>query len=164
MKQKICILLACILFAFCGCNTHTRGISSGSVKFFYLQNKIAYNSAGSVVSHETKQPSKLTPEELISQYLQGPTKKNLVSPFPAELKLISIAQEDTIVKILLSDELTSLSGLELTLACSCLTKTLQGILPAESYEISSTGGKLNGKSSILITPNTFVWEDTLPES
>ena len=62
------------------------------------------------------------------------------------------------------NELTALSGLELILACSCLAKTIQAILPAESYEISSTGGKLNGKSSILITPNTFIWEDTLPES
>ena len=164
MKQKICILLACILFAFCGCNTHTRGISSGSVKFFYLQNKIAYNSADSVVSYETKQINKLTPEDLIGLYIKGPSKKDLVSPFPAELKLISITQEYDNIKIILSDELTALSGLELTLACSCLAKTMQGILPAESYEISSNGGKLNGKSSIRITSNTFIWEDTLPES
>lgn len=164
MKLKVCIPLISVLLFLCACNRQTQGVPSGSVRFYYLQNEIAYNSADSVVSYETKQPSKLTPEELISQYLHGPTKKNLVSPFPAELKLISITQDYDNIKIVLSDELTALSGLELTLACSCLTKTLQGILPAESYEISSTGGKLNGKSSILITPNTFVWEDTLPES
>ena len=165
MKQKICILLICVMLTLSGCNTlNTQGASSGSVKFYYLQNEIVYNSADSVVSYETRQSGRLKPEELIGQYLQGPEKKNLASPYPEELKLVSVTQEDNTVKIVLSNEFTTLSNLELTLACSCLTKTMQGILPAESYEISSTGGKLNGKSSILITSNTFVWEDTLPES
>lgn len=164
MKLKVCILLISVLLFLCACNRQTQGVPSGSVRFYYLQNEIAYNSADSVVSYETKQINKLTPEDLIGLYVKGPSKKDLVSPFPAELKLISITQEYGNIKIVLSDELTALSGLELTLACSCLAKTMQGILPAESYEISSNGGKLNGKSSIRITSNTFIWEDTLPES
>lgn len=164
MKRKFCIILLSITVTLWGCGTQKQETHTGSFRFYYLQNETAYNSPNSVVSYETKQANKLTPEELIIQYLLGPAKKELVSPFPDNLQLISITREENKVAIILSNELTDLSGIELTLACSCLARTLQSIFPADSYEISSAEGKLNGKSSILIAPETFVWEDTIPES
>lgn len=163
MKHKLCIILLSILVTLWGCGMHEQETHSGSLRFYYLQNETAYNSSNSVVSYETIQADKSTPVELIAQYLLGPTKEELTSPFPEDLKLISITQEENNVAVVLSGELSDLSGIELTLACSCLARTLQSIFPADSYEISTAEGKLNGKSSILITSETFVWEDTIPE-
>ena len=155
------ILISATLFLF-GCKGNVNTAQSGAVNFYYLQSSIVYNAEDGVVGSETYSAADATPEELISQYFLGPTSQNLNSPFPENLKLISITQKDNEVVITVSKEMTSLSGLQLTLACSCLAKTMQSILPAERYVISSADGKLDGRTSIVITPETYLFVDSLP--
>ena len=87
---------------------------------------------------------------IINKYLQGPNTDECVSPFPAGVSVLSIEQHDSKLSIQLSAPFAELSGIDLTLACACLSKTIMQLTQCTTVEISVPGATLNGSASIIM--------------
>ena len=150
MKQNIALLLCLLVcFGLCACGVSSSR-SSNSVKFYYRVEDIKYNSDARVIESETFEAGSRRSdlEYLIKKYLSGPNNSAFLSPFPSGVKLSHIAIQDNTVNIILSNELSSLAGYDLTVACACLTLTVLDITQAASVRISAESALLNNAEYI----------------
>lgn len=131
------------------------------VKFYYHNINIAYNSEQGVISAEIREAAEHQNdyEYLIQQYLQGPTGDLHHSTFPAGTYLRQFTFEGTTVKIILSNEFSTLTGHDLSIACAALTKTLQEMTKATTIEISASEGKLGSANTLTFGPDDFLYFD-----
>ena len=144
----ICLLICCEM---CACGV-SPGRSSSSVKFYYRLEEISYESGTNVVNSETFDAGshRSDLEYLIQKYLAGPRTSKLSSPFPNGVKLSHITVQDNAVNIILSNDLATLTGYELTVACACMTLTILDITQAESVLISAESALLNNAEYITM--------------
>jgi len=80
-------------------------------------------------------------EEMMDLLLAGPSSKELISPFPEGVTLKNWSLEDGVLKLNLSEQYNSLSGIELTIADYCITLTMCQ-LPKINTVIISVEGEL----------------------
>ena len=96
---------------------------------------------------------------LLSLYLAGPENERYVSPFPVGMRLISVQKEDATVQIVLSDEIGTLTGLDLILACTCLSKTVFDLYPCDRVSISAETVQLDSQDVITMHRDSSVFTD-----
>ncbi len=97
---------------------------------------------------------------VLDQYFQGPQSDNLAAPFQKTTKLIQVTLVDGQMKLVVSDDLGGLSGIDLTIACACITRTCLGFEGVESVSISAESVALAGKSAIVMHPGNMMLEDS----
>ena len=69
------------------------------------------------------------------------------------------AMDQNTLYVTVSKELAQLSGLELTLACSCLSMTCMELTGAENIVISAENSLLDGQKSITMNKDTLLLID-----
>lgn len=163
MKKLLCLFLifACFLGA-AGCQKPQQAPPDQPVHFFYLRSgQYPFGNTNSVITHEVRSGAGLVHDSqlLLSAYLQGPKSEGLKNPFPQGVRLLELTLNKTTVYITLSDEFASLAGLELTLACACLTKTATQLLSAERVIMKAETLPLAGKAQITMTPENLLLLD-----
>ena len=99
---------------------------------------------------------------LVEQYLGGPISSECISPFPAGTSLEQLDFLKDKVLITLSSHISLLSGSELTIACTCLAKTLLEMTDMKEIRISSKDDLLDGKEYIVIAADDIVLTDSYP--
>ena len=72
---------------------------------------------------------------------------------------MGISQENGTVYVTLSPEITLLTGVDLTMACGCLTLTILSLTEAQQVQIRSVSGLLDGQRSITMDKNTLLLLD-----
>ncbi len=136
------------------------------VLFFYCRDEIAYGSSDSVICSEPREAvgHKDDTAYLLTQYLLGPTSPDLRSPLPAGTALISYRQESTQAILVLSDHIAALSGVELTVACACIAKTVLELSGAATVEIRANSMDI-GESGVIIMSrdNLLILDDAAIE-
>lgn len=165
MKRLTCIICCfVILLCLCACTKQDTKIAD-PVSFYYLrvqeENDIHHGAEDSVLFPETREGLGLrgNTEALLKMYLKGPDSPLYVSPFPAGTELIAWTLEDSILSITLSDQFASLSGMDLTLACACLTRTFLELTGAESVEIRAETINIDGKESVIMSHENLILID-----
>lgn len=157
MRKMICLLLAiALLLSGCGgASLKTPG------NFYYRLSDIAYNSADGVIAPEVRELDGLTedPEALMEVYLKGPESRELESPFPRNTTLEEWSMEDTTMTLTLSREFSSLSGLDLTIACACITRTLLELTPATTVVIQTTDSRLDNNVHVTMSDDLMLLVD-----
>ena len=162
--KKFCIMLAIVLLLSCvwGCQQETT--EPAGIAFYYCVTDLTFGAQDSVITAEYRQN---IPQDnwaqVLDLYLQGPTSDTLRSPFPAGLKTLKTTMENTTMYVTFSEKLASLSGLELTLACSCICMTCMALSGAETVVISAEDALLDGQKSITMDANTLLLLDIMPE-
>lgn len=96
---------------------------------------------------------------LLSLYLAGPNSERLISPFPDGIRLISVQKEETTLQIVLSDEMATLAGLDLVLACTCLAKTVFELYPCNRVAIAAETKQLDSQNFITFHKDSSVLTD-----
>ena len=121
MKRLLAFVLSALtLLSLPGCSlqadTHT---------FYYPRGEYQYGTRDSVLAGEERDISGHSGDlfYLISLYLSGPLDEELISPFPASTRLLSVEQENSHVRISLTDSGTATLDSEFTLAGACLAMT-----------------------------------------
>ena len=130
-----------------------------SALFYYCRDDYIYNSADGVITSEERDIAGHADdvELMVSLYLMGPLEKDLHSPFPADVKLISVDISDTTLILTISDVGYALSESEYTLACTCLALTCLEFTQCGSVTIVS------GEKSITIDPAQLtLYDSALP--
>lgn len=164
MRRAICLLLCCVSLLLCfGCTEKSPEPQDGIV-FYYPQAQLSFQPGSTIIGTETRA---LTDQEtwaqVLSIYFLGPDAEHLLSPFPAGLAVIKTSMENKTVYITVSDHLAELTGLELTMACSCLSLTALALTGAETVVINAEDALLDGQKSITMDKNTLLLLDNWQE-
>jgi hypothetical protein len=154
MKGFLCGLLSLLLcFSLLGCQNKEPAPILEPVTFFYPQNTYTYTNSESILGSETREAAdhKEDLAYLLEQYFQGPQSQNLSQPFPSGCHLISSSvRNNNTITLVLSDAFATLTGMELTIACVCLAKTVTGVTGYPSVVIRAETQLLDGKRSLTI--------------
>lgn len=143
MKRKLIILIPfLILSLFSGCSESNEINQLKSMKFYYCNTDIAYGEPDGVLSAESRDyiGSMNSIEDIMTEYLKGPSSDEHYSPFPKGTALTELILGDDTLYIALNKAFSELSGMDLTLACACITRTFLEITDVESVVIDVTGG------------------------
>lgn len=160
MKLKLISLVLVLVFLLSGCNTQD-SYHASAVNFYYIHNELEFGTESGVIqttarTFETKSDDYTY---LIEQYLNGPVTYDCVSPFPAGITLEELHWDQNRVQIILSPHITTLSGVELMVACACLTRTVTEMTGIHTVQIRSSSGLLNGEQALTLTADSFVYWD-----
>lgn len=161
MKRLFLITIALVIvISLCGCNKKAEDFTE-PVSFYYCNDISSKEDFEHVFVSETREGAGYTDNKpaLLSLYLNGPEQENLVSPFPAELTLISVQHSNNRVSVILSDQLADISGLDLSIACTCLSMTVLELYGCEAVEISAEHKLLDEQRSIVFTADKLVLSD-----
>jgi germination protein M len=159
MKKFLClILLFSMLLWVAGCSEDAP--EPEGVPFYYCILQPDYAPENAILSPEYRKEIAVgSLEEQLALYLQGPISAELRSPFPEGSRLVGISQENGTVYVTLSPEITLLTGVDLTMACGCLTLTILSLTEAQQVQIRSVSGLLDGQRSITMDKNTLLLLD-----
>jgi len=162
MKRLISILFCiCMFLPLFGCAQEET--IQKPVTFYYRRSEVAYGESDGVIA--TEQRESLGHEGdilyLLSQYLSGPQSGKLAQTFPDDLVIVSLHYENNLAKIIFSYHLAELSGLDLTIACACVTKTVIELTGVEAVQMSAAGELLNEYQSITMDSDCLLLLDTV---
>lgn len=113
------------------------------VIFYYPKAEISYNTDTGVLFPETRDT--LSREDslsyLLSFYLDGPIDQNLHLPVPEGTQLLRMLPYDGGMLLVMSREFSQLEGMDLTVACACISKTCFGLTDLQEITISAENQK-----------------------
>lgn len=171
MRRLTAILLLLLLLpGLCACAQEEELIAP--VSFHYLRSplpngEILHGTADSVIAPEIREGNGYLddPVYLLELYLLGPLDRDYRSPYPVGTYLEEFSVENGAVSITLSDNFGELTGIDLTLACGCLTMTVMDLVEAESVTIRAEDTLLDGKEFITMDrSNMLLVDNTTPET
>lgn len=156
MKRLLCLLLCALLLA--GCEKSERIVSPGL--FYYPRAEVSYGEDGVIGSEERETAGhEVDYFFLMSQYLHGPQDPALRSALPQNTALLSAEVDGTLFKLTFTQELSELSGLDLTIACACVTLTCLSLFHVEQVCIQADGALLDGEPSITMDESCLILVD-----
>lgn len=155
MKRLIALVLAAAM-VLCGCSGTAAATRSGEIVNFYY----AVQNADQLSSHEAIQPeqrslSGFNLAQLLNLYLSGPTADNLMSPFPEGTSVLNIREDSEQVTLILSGEYFTLSGVDLTLANCCLSKTISEFSGVDQIYVEDDLGQIR----LALLPEQYLISD-----
>ena len=160
MKRWIAgLFITFILFSCTACREEPN--MENPVQFYYVTSELSFRINDTVICPETRDiPGMENPTALMQLYLHGTTQPSLRSPFPAQLELLQMQiQEETLI-LVFSQHLAQLTGLELMIACSCITLTATELTNTETVMICADGVHLDGQEQITMDRSTILLRDT----
>lgn len=166
MKARVCASLLAVCLLLAGC---VRQVDSESLKnpcrFYYKTLDANYGKSQYAVDFELRETAGHESDLvwLLSEYFAGPTSKDLVAPFQKSTSLVSVEQNDTNLAICVSRDLAQLSGVDLYLACCCITLTCLEFAGVEAVSIQADGAQLDGKEQILLQRDSLLLDEIAPE-
>lgn len=160
MKKGICMTLI-LIFLLCGCRNAPVEKYQNPVNFYYCRQEISYHSKDSVFCSEIRESNGSEGlSNLLWTYLKGPERADLVSPFPAGLRVVSVRKQGDTLCVELSRNFAALKGMDLTRACACLSLTLGELTDAKIIEIRTENVLLDGKDKITMLPDSLQLMDS----
>ena len=150
MRQKLVLFLAmCLLLSGCAREEHSDAPPEGQYTVYFAATQ--GNAEGSALGYEfrTLPAGKGALEGLVRLLLSGPESAELTSPFPQETSLRSWREEDGVAFIDLSEAYGGLSGIDLTLADSCVVLTLCQLDSIEAVSLTVEGAARPFRAQIL---------------
>ena len=128
MKKWLRMSLALTLcMPLMGCAPEPNDIED-PVSFYYRRSadSIPCGKAGGVITAEQRAAygPRDAPAYLINLYLKGPAGTGMNRTFPKGVELVKLTVENGTAAVTVSDFFSTLTGMNLTLACACLTLTV----------------------------------------
>lgn len=164
MKRMICLLLSgVLLLVCCGCAKKTP-VQQDGIVFYYPNAQLTFQPGSSIYGSEVR--SLATPDnwaQVLNIYFLGPEGEHLTSPFPSGLTVKKTIMTKDTIYITVSDHLTELSGLDMTIACSCLTLTAMALSGVERVVINAENALLDGQKKISMDKNNLLLSEDWQE-
>lgn len=149
MKRLICFALA-ILFSMqlCSCKQEKEKIQK-PVNFYYRNSETSYGSERGVISPQVAESEGIDNQiDILNKYLRGATDTSHVATFPASTKLLELTVIENTAYLKMNDALARLTGMELTVACACITLTVMDLTGVSNVNIRTSNEPLDGSESI----------------
>lgn len=149
-------LTLCILLS--GCSPLGNYISE-PVRFHYLCSRYQEDLCCVINSEEREAVGHSGDlNYLLALYLMGPIDDELKIPLPPGTKVISVQQNEDIITLQLPDLDSTLSDIDFSLACACLTMTCLNISNATSVTV------LSGSRSVTMDSSSYALSDSSMET
>ena len=161
MKRLIAwMLLLVMAAALAGCRESEE--IRDPVSFYYRRAAIEYGGEDGVVAPEKREAYGLREDllALLQLYIRGPETEGLVNVFPHSAEVLAVSQEETVVTVHMSRSFSQLGGIRLSVACTCLAKTVMELTGAETVRISADNATLAGARYLEFDKDTVLLEDT----
>jgi hypothetical protein len=159
MKRVLTVLLAVLLLSGCSDQEHPPQIT-----FYYPRGTFGQYSEDSVIASEIRENAgAFATLDILNLYLEGPMDPLLINPFPEDIRVLTVRVMEDTVYVVVTDELSQLSGVALVLACTALGKTASAMAQTGNAEIRCESAKLNGLDSFIITGENILFRDTPPQ-
>lgn len=141
-KAAVAVLL--LLLTACGFPQEQDGEETGYLIYYLAQTDEARGGdliRGSYEQLELPEGASLEEQAtaVVRRLISGPEERNLRSPLPDNIRLLSLTIQDRRVTVDFSGGFAQLSGIELTLADYCLTLSLTDLEGISSVAITSQG-------------------------
>lgn len=152
------ILAICLVLA--GCTTET---GRTTLNFYYCTEEFDFGPEDRAIESETRKEilDHLAYRDIIERYLDGPISSKLYNPFPNGTTLISITIEQQTTSIVLNNAFAQLTGINLTIACACLSLTVGEFTGCPKVQISAQNALLDNRQSITIDINELSFVDSV---
>lgn len=98
---------------------------------------------------------------LLSLYFQGPLGSNQTSPFPADTHVVTLEQHAGQLYIQLNHEFGRLNGIDLTLACACISLTCFDLTDANRVTIITPASEDYPAIEITLSRDDLTLLDTV---
>ena len=161
MKRFLSVLLCLsMMLPLFGCAREEAEIQK-PVTFYYRKANVSFNDAESVIAREQRESYGHEGDipYLMGMYLKGPSSADFHKTFPADTFIVSIHYMDNLAKIVFSFHFAELSGIDLTVACACVTMTMMELTDVESVQISAAGALLDDYQSITMNKDSLLLLD-----
>lgn len=166
MKRWICFLLVILCLPLWGCQEEETPLLD-PFNGYYRRAELFHGSTDSVVAPLPIEGVGLKndPMMLLNVYLTMETDPYYAPTFPEGTEILIMELEDGTADILLSSAISQLTGLDLTIACACLTKTVIELTGVDSVIIRARGTTLDGASYITMDLSSIYFlDDYVPET
>ena len=158
MKKWLCaFLLFSLLLPGCA----RKKTVQNPVRFYYRTEDVAYFDSTGVIDSEERDAGARRNDYayLLNEYLRGPENQKLAPTFPDGSAVQDLKLEGDTATVVLNEEFAQLTGIDLSLACACLTLTVCEMTGAERVEISAGSALLDGSPVITVERSQLVLED-----
>ena len=138
MKKWTCLLLAvAMILSLAACSESLKDPGN----FYYRRIDTQYLGTDGVIAPESRELSGLRGDyqAMLEAYFRGPLSSDLDAPFPRDTQLLGWSFEDGQFQIQLNEAFAQLSGIELTVACSCIARTFLELTEASTVRIQAGG-------------------------
>lgn len=158
MKRLIGILLLLLV-----CLTACMGNADNSqtVQFYYLREDIRCGTESGVIVPEKRKLSTGDGDlsALLALYLAGSQGEEASLPLPEGSRLVEVSGDDQTVNLTFSEEFSGLEGMDLTLVCACISRTVFSL--TEAAEVCITAPAPADGTPVRFTANreTFLLRD-----
>lgn len=159
MKYSVSLIVVLsLLLSMAGCGGETT-IDPGD--FYYCSAAPVYDGTDGIIAPEVRELQGLRGnlDAMLSAYFSGPVSSDLVSPFPRETELLGWSMDESVLELNLSGAFAELSGIDLTIACACISRTFLGLTDAVIIRIQANGAVLNGSEYIEMTQSSLSLAD-----
>ena len=129
--------------------------------FYYLRAKTSYTGSDGVFAPEQRELDGILEnlDAILDLYCQGPVTSGLKNPLPPGIQLRSHTLENDILTLRFNAQLAQLSGIELTLAAGCLSKTFLELTGAKKLILRADGALLGGQTTLEISADDLELQD-----
>lgn len=150
MKRLICLVLLAALFL-PGCDSQEKEFVE-PVNFYFLKADVAYFSSDGVIAQEIREAKghRQDYEYLLEMYLRGPESTEVKRVFPKNVELVRFELSEDRALVILNDASARLTGLDLTIACACLTATVCDMTGVQTVTVRAETQLLDGSKSITM--------------
>lgn len=162
MRKFLCfILIACVLLAVAGCHKEET-IPQHSVAVYYKKTAHDYGAEDGMIGKAYLDASGHENDysHLIDAYLQSSPGEEFASTFPSGVKLVRFRLESSTAKVTLSSHMADCTGMDLTIALTCLTKTIMSMTGCQEVIFNATDTLLHGEKFVTLNTDSFLLADT----
>ena len=168
MKRTICLLLFLSLLLCLPACAHHVDAPKEPVQFYYPRytDQFQYSAPDGVITHELREAAGYSDRYsyLLNLYLRGPVSQGLRDPYPVGTSVISLETVADSAELILTDSFAQLSGMELTVACACLTLTVHSLTGTETLTITTQNKKLEPDGKIVMKLSDILFMDNSTEA
>ena len=161
MRQFLSIFLALMILLTCAACQQESETPENSVTVYYRASAISYGTAEGVIRpcllDTTNQENDAV--HLLNAYFSRDLSEEFAATFPQSTRLVSLSLDGLTAKIILCDDFAMLSGLDLSIACACLTKTVISLTGCQEVIISTESAQLDGHNFITLTQDSYLLLD-----
>ena len=161
MKRILSVLLILMTVSLAGCADQQDVNLPKTLKFYYCNTDISYNEPDGLISAEIRerQGNANTMEAIVTEYLKGPSNDKYYSPFPDGTALTELNMGDDVLYITLNKNFSDLTGIDLTLACACMAKTMREIADVDTIVIDVANGIYGKNLKVTIEKDGLITAD-----
>lgn len=163
MRKRFLILFAAaILVLLWGCQQYPEPPLPGTgMRFYYKTPSEKLENDRTAINYEERNIAEFKTDysRIFETYLKGPEGASLESPFPKSVELVSVKMIGSQLNLVLSENYADLTGIDLTLANTCITLTGLELPGVDSVAIRAQNRTLNGKWEIVMNQDKLLMED-----